>query len=786
MATTPPVIPHTVCKDNPQFNHSIPQCKPRQTYHSAGMRGHCIGPIPTKTFLGDMGKDVSYNKDAFKACVKRADFKPVSLAKDEAQMHRSFALAARKLKISERMEFFVCSNKSDTPDEIRADVGARQLSLGSISDQWIKPDGSFDDEAFDYYCDLLAIEIKTRNERDPFLDDLNSCTNPGAQGSETRGQIGLYADLQFARQHRLFLYQLIIIGQHARFIYYDRAGLVVSESFDYVKDKKQLVMFLWLLAHMTEEQQGWDPTVRPATEAEQMVFVRETLDFLDDVTNGKGLAVPQIYDPANSKSPIYVAQVPEKSGSDTTREVIIGAPFHTSRSVPGRGTCTYLAYDPTDGEIRVLKDSWGVVHPAVLPETRVYDILREHDVPSLPDVICGGEVRWNGTIQRTTVQVWTEEHSGVRVAPFSSHMQCLNSSEEFVEVLRDIIFSYDVARNLAGVLHRDLTPGNIVLKIVDDHYKGILIDWDHAGYEFRTSAPDDTTDDLSVPYTSATWQFASIGLLSEDRDNRYKHGPLDDMQSVLWILLYGGIHYFEHETASSASSPVNLFDDWRDLDRPEAFPSIFSGGVKKREALATQTKLTSLSFTSKALQGLINTLVKQWIKYYAYQALQPLDLHREEYEDVRRCLEDPKWLLEQFNGALEEGRDHKTWLEDRVPVENYLPRSDRDEHRQRENSITNSFASTTGGKGTGLQLKRQKSRPRMIADRAAAKRRREDADADFKPIGGNKKAKKEAENIPDDDRSVTRLQTETRSRLAGTIDAVTLQTMRIVNRLRRR
>ena len=71
---------------------------------------------------------------------------------------------------------------------------------------------------------------------------------------------------------------------------------------------------------------------------------------------------------------------------------IIGRPMFTGPSLFGRGTRTYIAYQPDTDEVHVLKDSWRADHAEILPEHLVYARLRKHKVSNVLTCLAGEDV----------------------------------------------------------------------------------------------------------------------------------------------------------------------------------------------------------------------------------------------------------------------------------------------------------------------------------------------------------------------------------------------------------
>lgn len=97
---------------------------------------------------------------------------------------------------------------------------------------------------------------------------------------------------EFARQHRLFVFQVILVKRSARFVRWDRSGAVITERFDYVANPETLAEFLWRFNHMSDEQRGFDPTATPATPKEKKRFEDAMKKYLAEMKIGSRNGVP--------------------------------------------------------------------------------------------------------------------------------------------------------------------------------------------------------------------------------------------------------------------------------------------------------------------------------------------------------------------------------------------------------------------------------------------------------------------------------------------------------------
>ncbi|KIP01205.1 hypothetical protein PHLGIDRAFT_123563 [Phlebiopsis gigantea 11061_1 CR5-6] len=96
--------------------------------------------------------------------------------------------------------------------------------------------------------------------------------NSSPESTAFRASLVSHAAAQFARRHRVFLFQLVIVNRWARFIRWDRSGAISTERFDYVSHPQVLSEFFWRFSHLTDEQRGIDPTATLADAHEKKLF----------------------------------------------------------------------------------------------------------------------------------------------------------------------------------------------------------------------------------------------------------------------------------------------------------------------------------------------------------------------------------------------------------------------------------------------------------------------------------------------------------------------------------
>lgn len=129
------------------------------------------------------------------------------------------------------------------------------------------------------------------------LDNVSS-----SAAKETQEGIISYAITQFTRQHRTFMFSLLICGSHACFIRWDRAGAIVTKHFDYHQQPRFLAEFLWRFGQLSPMQRGHDPTACLASAEEREQLKTAVMTHISDPTKRKA---PKMEDTLDSNYPCY-------------------------------------------------------------------------------------------------------------------------------------------------------------------------------------------------------------------------------------------------------------------------------------------------------------------------------------------------------------------------------------------------------------------------------------------------------------------------------------------------
>lgn len=271
-------------------------------------------------------------------------------------------------------------------------------------------------EAWRWVFMELWAEFKRLASMDPFHQDYkNTDRLPDKDTSEDAhkclGQLTLYAASQLSRQHRTFIISLLICGDHARFLRFDRSGAIVTKHFNYRTKPHILAEFFYRYDHMSAFQRGFDPTAVRAKPHEQQLL-EDTIDaYTKDESKRQ---VPGMELIPKSDYPCYVMTVTDTSDpakKKESRKYIVKMPLVEIYSSVGRSTRGYVALQISTVELVFVKDYWRPAGFEDRPsEAAIYVALKKANVPHLPVVRLAGDVPADKLkFQETLTQQWANQ-----------------------------------------------------------------------------------------------------------------------------------------------------------------------------------------------------------------------------------------------------------------------------------------------------------------------------------------------------------------------------------------
>ncbi|KAI0645199.1 hypothetical protein C8Q79DRAFT_757799 [Trametes meyenii] len=430
----------------------------------------------------------------------------------------------------------------------------------------------------------LSIECKMESvQDDPFDDTRTNNFQPMAlRGRRVLGQIMSYSVLVFDNQQRTHHFTLVIFGDMARIVRWDRSGAVVSEKFNYVQEPLKLARFLWRFSRLSAAQRGHDSSatrLASGTPNHDLILRRRLVPYkVEGHILGKH-AYDEFMRSTTDERSFWKLEVHD---SKKTRAFLVGKPHFIADGLAGRGTKGYVAIDldDSDGPFVYLKDAWRVAHPRMRQEGEVLAYLADPTVGSpvknVPTLVCHGDVPLQVT---DTQRVWKDKHPDAEAdeCPLKTHhhyrmvvkevglpISTFCSGVELVFMIVNCIIAHrDAYRK--GVIHRDISSGNILIyprEVVGPDGKlkttrePLLSDWELSKFL------DDADAGPRQPGRTGTWQFLSANAL---RDLSKPIIVEDEMESFFHLILYLAIRYLPHNCSAVGPFMEKYFDGFNEV-----------------------------------------------------------------------------------------------------------------------------------------------------------------------------------------------------------------------------
>ncbi|KAI0324173.1 hypothetical protein GY45DRAFT_450849 [Cubamyces sp. BRFM 1775] len=623
-------------------------------------RRYTLGPMPVATFLDTFMSTSSMDRshflspqNAFRAVPERASSaaevcEPLFQALSKSTKHKSrcpgfvFDKTSERSTRPSRLGYAKPHICCFTPDNLkhveRSDPASRselgyaelivQVTGDPFLDYFVDPDAGADDET------LAAHDFDREVAGD------------GGQQKEVMRAFGLHVSLAteiLARQQRLFLFTISLSGSFARLFRWDRSGCIVSRAFDIRKHPNLLAEFLWRFSKLTDAERGFDLTVRTASPQEEELFRNVVQDYIRDQADASNEELEKTV--STHYQPGHVAVLPIRpqgtSGpEEPTRYFLVSRPVVSPLSLDGRCTRGYWGVDLATRRPCFLKDTWRT-YAQKGSEGETLQKLNKLGVRNVPLLAVHGDVRsmeaaddqfqdtqsdqfvdesWARRIGGKDVIVHRRRHYRMVTHTVGFGLKDLRGTEELLHATYDAFVAMQDALAKDRRIHRDLSVGNIILVKEPDRTvrRGYLIDWD-------ASTHVDKEGEALHEGRAGTWSFMSIRMLAYGHED-YKHTFKDDMESLLYVVLYCALLYLPHRFVSRNLTALHtgFFEECQDAG------STMYGGVGKTANSANRHWTQCVRFGSPALQEWLDTV---------------MNYHRppnEEYEKYRGMWEPEK------------------------------------------------------------------------------------------------------------------------------------------------
>ncbi|TFY51332.1 hypothetical protein EVG20_g11049 [Dentipellis fragilis] len=351
--------------------------------------GAFVGPMDPRDFLKAFVPPPSAQEGGEQRKMPEVSFKKMSEAKNEFDMYPIYIKICERLDKDHIMRYYDTHSKTDP----------RTVPLGSPDRDGLSPDVMTyhkdrlpeADARTDFCLAERADEFKFKNLVDPFDDKPNksaypfeSCTK---DGKETRGQITAYAAAMLELQFRTFVFSVLIMGEFARLIRWDRSGAIVTRAFNYQEDPEPLAQFLWRYSFLSRAQRGFDESVKVIETTDDTPDQDKAKEELKEYIGSNAGRNPEIFllrmIPLDVSPQALNKTLPHRASSPSDASSDGYAPPSDGNSSPSD-----RAPSPSDGppspSVGPSSPSIGPSSPSVRPSSPSVEPLSPSGGPSLP------------------------------------------------------------------------------------------------------------------------------------------------------------------------------------------------------------------------------------------------------------------------------------------------------------------------------------------------------------------------------------------------------------------
>ncbi|KAG7442732.1 uncharacterized protein BT62DRAFT_973413 [Guyanagaster necrorhizus] len=280
-----------------------------------------------------------------------------------------------------------------------------------------------------------------------------------------------------------------------------------------------------------------------------------------------------------------------KSGEDEENvEVILGRILSRQPGIVGRNTCVVEAtseHDEWKDKELVVKISW----PATSRKSEAEFVIKAREkarsmpdwaLDHLPDILLSQDFDHSADSTQANLvaffakAMFAEEEKfeyekrvcRITVQERLYPLEELRTVQEYAQVFFDILQIHKWLYDHPGILHRDISPRNIMWRrTVDGHLRGVLNDFDLSAYRHETG-PSSRQRTGTLPY------MAFELLINDENGHPPKHLYRHDVESIFYVILLLCCRYKVVAIQDPDGRPIlertqvhSPFDSWYKLGR---------------------------------------------------------------------------------------------------------------------------------------------------------------------------------------------------------------------------
>lgn len=485
-------------------------------------------------------------------------------------------------------------------------------------------------------------------------------SNRAADGhTQTWLDLARYAREVFGTQYtRRFVLGFTLCRSTLRLWEFDRLGGIASSSFDINKEGLRFVSVMLGYLWMTEEQLGFDPTIIERDGKQYVDIVRngqkECLILQECITQARCVAGRATTcwkghrEGDASLTPLVIKdswQYPEREEgkllSEATKNGVRNvARYYHHETVQVGGQDDDICQNVRKG-LDIMAATNHITSGSTLsPNTPSLDkgtqkgwcaikagqnrSCSRTDTPLLPPMkrTCSSSPKGGENMTECN-----RVHRRVILSDYGKLLYKASSRVAMLTSLSDCIEGYKSLYTLAGILHSDISVGNLMMNEDDDNpsWRGFIIDLDFAIKVKRHES-------LRARGKTGTKVFMAIGVLHGE-----KHSFMHDLESFFWVLFWICIHYDGPEKRSEDPS---RFEKWNYADTVDLADSKAGVVAVERDFLRTAED----HFTSfyRPLIVWINRLRRVVFPMGERWETENEELYSQMTEVLRKASEDPE------------------------------------------------------------------------------------------------------------------------------------------------